>query len=75
MIKLFSEFSNILENLNLLKSNNEIKDFRISLRVNNEIEVNITNRAQSELQKLQGVDQVSSLASEIQLNEVKNINI
>ena len=40
-----------------------------------EIEQNIVNRAQSELQKLQSIEQVSSLVSEIKLNETKDINI
>lgn len=40
-----------------------------------EVETNIINRAQSELQKLQSVEQVSSLVSEVQLNEIKDINI
>ncbi len=41
MIKLFNQFSNILENLNSLKEKGEIKDFRISLRINNEIDINV----------------------------------
>jgi len=40
-----------------------------------EIEQNVTNRAQSELQKLQSTGQVSSLVLEIQLNKTKEINL
>lgn len=40
-----------------------------------EIEKNLINRAQSELVKLQSIDQVASLISTIELNETKDIII
>ena len=41
MIKLFNEFAELLEKLNEAKTTKEIIDFRISLRVNNDIDITI----------------------------------
>jgi len=40
-----------------------------------EIETNIVNRATTELQKIQIVEQLNQLLPSIELNEVKDINI